>query len=393
MTLKQSILIYLTLTLLPLAAQSASSLNDGEIIPPGESIQVKVELTREEEKLLINVASKAFTWMTGTVEQARYEPIGELANYFGFAKLRNEIRDASDNPLADENFRGSSWLVVLESLNADQRQVLYDLANKQEPPFLGFLEAREDFINGLYRLKEGNPLERENLTQYIRTMGRCEAQISLLSAASYGKLSLMLTEDQKSFFADIRAGRITVSERKGRGPYAKEVERELKSLSPEKTDLMTEIASKFLSYETGTLEDALFLPSGKIGNYFGFASYRYEDRAKVSRSGAAQLMLDVLDEDQKEILRSLTQQIYPLQQCYIDSRAYLIGEAYPLKEGVSVDEKNLMENYLVGAMAEGRMGMAQAIYFDYLEQNLSENQLQELKSRRESSSKTPKGRN
>lgn len=343
-----------------------------------KEIPTNINLNSGENKLMTNVASKAFTWITGTREQAHYEPVGELANYFGFAKLRNEIRDASKDPQADENFRGSSWTVVLEHLNREQREVLYELSNEQEPLFLQFLDKRVELIDHLYDLKRNIKPDPAELTEIIISMSRLEGQISIISSRYYGRISQILTEEQDRLFKQIRAGELTVKSLKGEGWYTTEVEHELKSFDKETIMLLTEIASKFLSYETGDLNDAIFLPSGKIGNFYGFASYRYVDRAKVSRKQAANNLLETLTEEQTDIIRWLTKLIYPLEQQYIAAREGLIRGIYPMKSGNRVNEKQLLSDYIEGSISEGYLGVIQAVYFNYLESRLSDDQIKIL---------------
>ncbi len=384
-------LVFLQLVLFNLSLDGQTSLNlsDWGVLDPWESTCESTELSKAEEKLYQNICSKAFTWFTGTIEQAHYEPIGELANYFGFARLRNEIRETSNDPLADENLRGTSWLVVLENLDSTQRGMLYNAAKEQEIAFFGFLEKRVELIDLLYGLKDDETVNLPDAVNLIQAMGEYEAEISIISAEAFGKVSLNLTTDQKEFFANIRQGNLIVKNLKGNGPYAFEVSDELKALSSNQEDLITETASKFLSYETGELEDAIYLPPGKIGNYFGFASYRYEERASVSRSQAADLLLGVLSDQQKELLKCLTTQVYDFEQSYINSRAELITDLYPLKSGVEVQDSSIVSNYLVGAIDEGKMGVVQAIYFNYLGRLLSEAQISELKTKRVNTGSIP----
>lgn len=331
-----------------------------------------------ERSLRTNLGSKAFTWLTSTVEQARYEPIGELANYFGFAALRIEIREGADDPLADEGVRGSSWRVVLENLDASQRSVLYETANAQHEPFFGFLDERVGLVDELWRLKDDESPSVADLDGFITAMGEYESEISIVSAAGYGEVIGMLSPDQASLFGDIRSGGAIVTELVGTGPYASEVDAEVEALSSEELDLLRETASKFLAYATGSVEDAVILPAGKIGNYFAFASYRYVDRADVSRSGAADLLWSVLNDEQETLICQLAQEGVALEQAYVDGREALIRGIYPLKSGQPVDEDALQATYLEGAIAEGRMGVASAYYFDQLERMLSAEQIQRL---------------
>lgn len=354
-------------------------LSEWNVMDPWVSSCEAIDFSDGEEKLYTNIGSKAFTWLTGTKEQAEYEPVGELANYFGFAKLRNEIRDASDDPLADENLRGASWQVVLEHLDSDQRRIIYEAALQQERPFSSFLEERLALIAILYGLKDSEEINLADALVHVDSMGINEAKISIISAKAFGNVSVTLSNEQEDLFRNIRLGNLFVSELKGQGPYAEAVESEVREFSSFQEDLLKETASKFLSYETGSLEDAIFLPSGKIGNFFGFAQYRYEERATVNRSQAADLLFGVLTDEQARILKCLTKQVYNFEQGYIQARANFITDVYPLKSGNAIDENLACFNYVMGAVDEGKMGVVQAIYFDFLERSLSIEQIQDLK--------------
>jgi hypothetical protein len=348
-----------------------------------ETIQCDTQsLSKAEQKLYLNIASKAFTWTTGSVEQAEYEPVGELANYFGFARLRNDIRDSTNNSQADVNFRGSSWKVVLENLNKPQREILYTLNEDHASDFHDFLRARVALVRQLYGLKQQKPLNTEIINQSIVDMGRHEANITLLSAGAYSSLNQSLTEAQIATFKALRKGNLAAVEMKGKGPYTQDVAAELKSMSADQIELLTEVSSKYLSYQTGSVEDSVYLPPGKIANYFGFAYYRYEDRAKVSRSQAAKTFIEVLNQQQRETLQCLAKEIIDYQSDYIEERKNLIHHTYSMEEVTSKLQDQIVKNYLHGAIAEGRIGAVEGIYFDYVVRSLNQEQLKLLKEKR-----------
>jgi|GEM_PF-3965629 len=356
---------------------TGTSLTDWELPAPGTVICDTESFTSAERSIWTNIGSKAFTWITGTIEQARYEPIGELAIYFGFAQLRTEIRD-NGGPLADEGVRGAAWQVVLEHLNLAQRGSLYETSTAQTQPFHAFLDERVALVDEIWGLKDGVSPDFTALNQHISAMGKHEAAISTISARGFGELILSLSSEQQALFDEIRLGTPAVVDLVGQGPYAAEVSAELRALDSDAADMLTETASKFLAYATGDLDDALFLPPGKIGNYFGFASYRYEDRATANRSDAASFMWDVLDQEQEALLCQLAKEGAVLEGEYIAGRAALIEGIYPLRSGSEVNEESVQALYMNGATSEGRMGVLSAYYFEAIERMLSPEQLDEL---------------
>ena len=66
--------------------------DDWQVVPIEQQNCAKEDLVGVDH-VYVETASKLLVWLTGTVEDAHYEPIGEVANYFGFAALRNEIRE------------------------------------------------------------------------------------------------------------------------------------------------------------------------------------------------------------------------------------------------------------------------------------------------------------
>jgi hypothetical protein len=376
------------LLILALIFQSQSAFSENTLlaqwgISSPEAIQCDTKsLTKAEQKLYLNIGSKAFTWTTGHVEQAEYEPVGELANYFGFARLRNDIRDSTSNSQADVNFRGSSWKVVLENLNQQQRAILYKLNDDHAADFHDFLKARVALVQQLYGLKQQSELDVEIVEQSIVDMGEHEASITLMSAAAYSEINQSLTDTQIAAFKALREGNVAAVELKGKGPYTSDVAAELKQMDSGQMELLTEVASKYLSYQTGTVEDSVYLPPGKIANYFGFAYYRYEDRAKVSRSQAAQAFISALNQEQKMTLQCLAKELMSYQSSYIEGRETLIRTTYTIANVNKEQQTEIKNRYIEGAISEGRIGTIQGIYFDFIERSLDEQQLNFIKQKR-----------
>ncbi len=328
------------------------------------------------------VAAKAFAYFTGTLEQAYHEPVGEVANYFGYAALRQEIRDREGSQ-ADEGFRGASWMETLEILNADQRQVLYELMRVHEPLFEEFFDIRLDLVDELWAIREGRELDIANAISIGLQLGRNEAELTMTSAEAYSEILPTLSTEQLQAFQDIRSGATTIPDMQQDGPNTATVESEVADLNGAQRDALLAIASKMISWLTGAVDDAVILPPGKISNYFGFAYYRYIDRANVSRSDAANRFLGVLDETQKSIMAGLAQDVVTASNAYIDGREDLIRGSYPLRYGQSVDRAGLINAYAnQAALGETQRAIIEALTFYELEKTITPEQLVELASYR-----------
>ena len=339
-------------------------------------------LSNEASGYYTIVAAKAFAYFTGTLEQAYHEPVGEVANYFGYAALRQEIRDRGGSQ-ADEGFRGASWMETLEILNTDQRQVLYDLMYVHEPLFEDFFDIRLDLVDELWAVRAGNELNLSKALSIGLQMGRNEAELTVTSAEAYSAILPTLSTEQLQTFQDIRSGATTIADMQQDGPNTATVESEIADFNNTQRDVLLAIASKMISWITGTVDDAVILPPGKISNYFGFAYYRYVDRANVSRSDAANKFLSVLDDTQKAIIAGLAQDVVATSKAYIDGRENLIRGSYPLRIGQSIDRDQLVDAYTSHAgLGETRRAIIEALTFYELEKTITTEQLAELASYR-----------
>ncbi len=348
----------------------------------GEARVSPNELSIEASSYYTIIAAKAFAYFTGTLEQAYHEPVGEVANYFGFADLRDEIRERG-GPGADQGLRGASWIEVLEILNAEQRQVLYDLMSVHEPYFVGFFATRLDLLDALWAARGNGKMDTRQVLAFGEKIGRDEAELTVTSAQAYGAITATLTVDQIEDFENIRSGVTSIEDMAIPGPNTAVVNAEIAAFSTTQTDLMTAIGSKLLPWVTGTVDDAVVLPPGKISNYFGFAYYRYIDRANVSRSDAASKFLSVLTEEQSSIIATLAQSIVPLSNAYIDGRETLIRDSYPLKFGNPVDRQALISAYASTAgIGETQRAIVEMLTFNELETQFTPEQFSELSSYR-----------
>lgn len=339
-------------------------------------------LSNEASGYYTIVAAKAFAYFTGTLEQAYHEPVGEVANYFGYAALRQEIRDRGGSQ-ADEGFRGASWMETLEILNAEQRQVLYELMYVHEPLFEGFFDIRFDLVDELWAVRTGDGLNLSKVLSIGLQMGRNEAELTVTSAEAYSAILPTLSTEQLQAFQDIRSGATTIADMQQDGPNTATVESEIADFNNTQRDVLLAMASKMISWITGTVDDAVILPPGKISNYFGFAYYRYVDRASVSRSDAANKFLSVLDNIQKTIIAGLAQDVVTTSNAYIDGRENLIRGLYPLRLGQSVDHNELVDAYTSHAgLGETQRAIIEALTFYELEKTITTEQLAELASYR-----------
>ena len=329
----------------------------------------------------LETSSKFLTWVTGTLEQAEYEPIGEVANYFGFAAMRSELRERNGSQ-GDTHFRGAVFREILELLDNSQRALLYDLVAQHRTLLNAFLEERLKLIHEIWGLKEGSEMDFSYASKLITMIGMYEAEITVSAARTYGQISAILTAEQREYLNRIRTGDVTTGQMQNSSlAHATQAEAEYRALEDFDKSIMQEVTSKLISWVTGDIEDAMYLPPGKIGNFFGFANYRYLDRTTISRSAASSHVDQVLHQDQRALMCSLSWSVSGFTADYIEGRAELINSLAVLKSDPSttLDTSALSSRYAnLAGVGEGRRAVVEALTFHLIEASMSEAQIQAL---------------
>lgn len=337
------------------------------------------------ENYMEEASSKFFTWITGSSQQAHYEPIGEVGNYFGFAALRNNLRDLYNDPQADEGIREAFAMEVLELLDDSQRALMYELLDEHMWLVENFLEDRILFIDELWSMKDDRKISFNTVDQLVFTIGKAEGEMVVSAAEKYAEILATLTDSQLNYLKNMSTLKVSLDTINNTvlSPYGPTAQAERAKLSKYESEVMAEVASKLVSWATGGLKEAQELPPGKVGNFFGFSSYRYVDRTNVSRQQAAEYVWDVLDDEQNAILCGLGVNIVDYNNNYIDGRADLIAELFKLQENPSMSTNGLADRYAEQAgTGEGYRAMLEALTYDYIERTMSGSQKQALKALR-----------
>ncbi len=155
---------------------------------------------------LSEVSSKFFTWITSSDCKNDYLADGRIANYFGFAKFRVDIR--AHDPLASvSNLRANTANAVIDIIGSGQASRIMD---QLETPIVDALEdyyaARQSAVVDLMRylddINPENEQQSQALAEDIRTAGRAlgqsDAAILALQAEVYAEIYRGLSSLEKS---------------------------------------------------------------------------------------------------------------------------------------------------------------------------------------------------
>ncbi len=154
---------------------------------------------------LNEVASKFFTWITGSECKNTYLADGRIANYFGFAKFRVDIR--AHDPLSSvSNLRANTANAVIDLIGSNNANRLVDqLVPKITDELLNHYNARRSAVADLMKYLEEVDPDNENQSNILaldikkagRALGESDAAILVLQAENYAEIYRGLSETER----------------------------------------------------------------------------------------------------------------------------------------------------------------------------------------------------
>ena len=340
-----------------------------------------------EKKEYHAVVTRCLTWLTGTGEENDYVSVGRLANYFGFVHFR-----ISSGHTVDRSGLGGD---VVELLRPSQLDALFDLNREQWPHIKEVREARvlmNDLLEAM--LDEGVEYEREEFVSLGRTYGELEARLGGVIASGFSGIYESLDEEQLKALRGLRiqweSGEGQTRKKGRKSGVGERVQKKglaarkrLKDLPQEEVQEFWSLATRFLTWITGTQEKNDFDTAGKPSQHFGFVSLRVESGHAITRGGVADGVLEVLSSEQETILREVTVANREDFEAFFKARAGINRE---LERGLVGEEIRQAELEFYGSLqgeTEGRMTWRQAMGFLDVRDRLEDEHAQALLGLRE----------
>ncbi len=324
------------------------------------------------------LASKGFTWLTGSPADNDVSAVGKSAQYFGFVSLRYSSARAAS--------RGGAANAFYAALNPEQRRIVLDLVQAQQAAHDAYAESRKQIMRELETvLYTGRELDEEQLAALGGAYGRHDTAVALLQARAYGQIRATLSTAQQTALRDLRARVIagdsleTAGDKQGgrrgqKGP----INADARGLSQEQRHELINICGKGFTWLTGSPKDNDSLPLGKPGMFFGFISLRQKSGQSVSRAGVAWEFVDILTPAQQAILRETAKTQHPLVDAYLAKRTAFLRHLEGHLNGTAVDEEFLMKLGVELGDLDVKVGVVQARAYAAIRESLDEKQMAAL---------------
>ncbi|MDF1739209.1 MAG: hypothetical protein P1U86_08625 [Verrucomicrobiales bacterium] len=294
---------------------------------------------RDRKDLQSALASKGFTWITGSPADNEKLSIGKNAQFFGFVALRYQSGRAAN--------RGMLGRAVYAISDESQREQMTAAVLAEKGSLEDWWKAREEILTLLEdHLYTGLPINREKNIALGEKFSLLAAKVGIIEAKAFAALEDSLTAEQKERLTAWRA------DPESAGDYGKDVRVESDDLERSDHKQLEDLYAKAFSWLTGTPEDNEIIPIGQPAQFFGFVSIRHKSGHAASRGTIARDFLTLLTDEQQDVISDAIEEEAHVVREFLENRHLFLGQLLLLR----TDPSNFDERRTAGLAREmGRL--------------------------------------
>jgi len=298
---------------------------------------------RGEKELQTAMASKGFTWITGSPADNEKLSIGKNAQFFGFVALRYQSGRAAN--------RGMLGRAVFAICNEEQRAIIERAVLAEKEELEGWWQVREQILTLLEdHLYTGLPIDRDKLMPLGERFSLLNARVGTHEANAYAALEDSLSTAQREQLAAWRADAGSAVKYKGDRVESSDVPRE-------DWKLLEDLCAKAFSWLTGKPEDNEIIPIGQPAQFFGFVSIRHKSGHGASRGTIARDFLAMLNSGQQGYIEEAAKAQAPVVREFLENRHQFLNQLAALRDDPAAYDSRRAEQF---ATAMGRLEMEAA---------------------------------
>lgn len=273
---------------------------------------------RGEKELQAALASKGFTWITGSPADNEKLSVGKNAQFFGFVALRYQSGRAAN--------RGTLGRAMYAIANEEQRSIMARAVIAEKPALEEWWDVREDILTLLEdHLYTGLPIDREKLRAAGERFSVLNAKVAIYEARAYAALEDSLSNKQQSLITGWRA------DAESAGEYENGVRVRDETVNPNDLKLLEDLYAKAFSWITGTPEDNEIIPIGQPAQFFGFVSIRHKSGHAASRGKIAKDFFKMLTPQQQKLIHCAVEVQTPIVRQFLEQRHLFLVQLAKLR--------------------------------------------------------------
>ncbi|AWB65602.1 hypothetical protein C2869_03745 [Saccharobesus litoralis] len=253
-----------------------------------------------QKNIRMAVASKAFSWLSGSPADNEKLSVGKSAQFFGFVALRYQSDRAAR--------RGDLGRVFHHLASEQQRAAVLKAAKQETQVMQDWWTVRKQILRQLeYHLYTGEAINETELLTLSAEFGWLNAHAGLIEAQACASIEQHLTAAQWQKLKQLRKDPALASrDNKARLDFSSELEQNIPDNSKDLAARYEDIFAKCFSYLTGTLQDREVIPLGQPAQFFGFVSIRHKSGRGAKRGKISKQFDKLLSREQLTYLNKAT---------------------------------------------------------------------------------------
>jgi cytochrome c2 len=274
---------------------------------------------RDAETIRMAMASKAFSWLSGSPVDNEKLSVGKTSQFFGFVALRYASGRAAK--------RGSLGRAFEALATEKQKALMIDAVKQEEAVMKLWWECRSKILRHMEKhLYTGEAYNTKELNVLAKQFGYLNAKAGLIEAQAFAKLEDSLSENQWAKLKTFRKNPDLVnSKNKNKGKNNSE-------LSRVQAAQYEDLFAKCFTWLTGTMKDNQVFPLGQPAQFFGFVAIRHKSGHGASRGQISKNFSKLLSREQSKLLDESVSKLHPWVEKFTKKRNALLLEMDKLRK-------------------------------------------------------------
>lgn len=274
---------------------------------------------RNEKDLKAAMASKAFSWLSGSPADNEKLSVGKTAQFFGFVALRHESGRAIQ--------RGSIGRAFYEIASPQQREIILKAVMAEEKSIKDWWTCRSQILRILEDLlHNGKAIDIKRISSLAEEFGWLNSLSAYYEAKAFAAVEDTLTKSQWQKLRSWRNDPDLVNS----GTNSRKI-KNIKELNREQAAQYEDLFAKCFSWLTGTMTNNKIIPLGQPAQFFGFVAIRHKSGHGASRGRISKEFLGILNKTQKAILDESLKDLVTLNNAFTIKRNFLLNELAKLR--------------------------------------------------------------
>lgn len=343
-----------------------------------------IEQAISDRAQLTTIAFSALAFITGDFGASTFVPPGKVCDYFGFQYMRDiDAAEKGHNPMFVDRVVGN----VLFILSDEQKQLLRDLAEEQVSELEALAEMRLPLIKSFHLELDGDipngskGLNKHAVMNYVGTIFKQDAKLSLRRAEVLAKVANSLTSEQKEYLGNMKFGDFNTWPDKT----------ELAHLDMKKSKLynvayMT-YASELFSWYAGSVDADTYICPERQGTYFGGFYMKdivamnqrdYDISTSITGDSGEEFLNNVLNETQRGYVIEILNSQHQILNKIVEVRREFSIELRKLLNDQQPDKNKILALGQRYGELDGELSWNYAVTFAKVNKTLTSEQKSEL---------------